>query len=142
MTPDQIALVRANFSEVAPIAEQAAAMFYGRLFEIDPSLKPLFKGDMKAQGVKLMAVLAVAVNNLDRLSTILPTVRELGRRHKGYGVKDGDYNTVAAALLDTLATALGEKFTPEARAAWTLCYLTLAREMKAGAALDPQDRAA
>ncbi len=134
MDSQQKALVRAGFAKVAPIAAQAADMFYAPLFEIDPALRPLFKGDIKQQGAKLMGVLAVAVANLDRLEVILPSVRELGRRHAGYGVKDSDYGTVAAALLDTLATTLGDSFTPEAREAWTACYSTLAGVMQNAAA--------
>jgi len=134
MDQQQIALVRSGFAEIAPIAEQAAEMFYARLFELDPSLRQLFKGDIKQQGAKLMAMIATAVANLDRMEQILPRLRELGRRHVAYGVKDEHYRTVAAALLSTLAVALGEKFTLEARMAWISCYLKLAGEMKAGAA--------
>jgi hemoglobin-like flavoprotein len=127
-------LVRATFAKVAPIAETAAAMFYERLFTLDPDLRPLFRNDMKKQGAMLMAVLATAVGNLHRLDQILPTVRELGRRHAGYGVKGKDYDTVAAALLGTLDAALGGDFTAPVRGAWTACYDVLAGEMKAAAA--------
>jgi hemoglobin-like flavoprotein len=131
MDQNQQALVRASFAKVAPISDLAAAMFYDRLFATDRGLRPLFKHGMKRQGEMLMAVLATAVGNLHRIDQILPTVRALGRRHAGYGVKDCDYDTVAAALLETLEGALGDDFTPAVRSAWVACYSALAGEMKA-----------
>jgi hemoglobin-like flavoprotein len=127
-------LVRTSFAKVAPNADLAAGMFYDRLFAIDPALRPLFKGDMANQRRLLMTMIGTAVANLHQLDQILPAVRSPGQRHAGYGVKDGHYDTVASALLGTLAEALGDEFTPEVRAAWTLCYQTLAGEMKAAAA--------
>jgi len=134
MTPDQQSLVRASFAKVVPIAPQAAALFYDRLFTLDPSLKPLFKGDMTEQGRKLMAMIGTAVANLDKLDTILPAVQALGRRHAGYGVPESSYDTVAAALLWTLSQGLGDAFTPEVEAAWTETYTILATVMKQAAA--------
>ena len=134
MTPQQVALVKQSFALVAPIAETAAELFYGRLFELDPSLRPMFRGDMKEQGRKLMQMLAVVVANLERLETLLPAVEALGRRHAGYGVKDEHYATVATALLWTLEQGLGEGFTPAVREAWTTAYLTLAGVMQQAAA--------
>jgi hemoglobin-like flavoprotein len=134
MTPDQKTLVRDSFAKVAPIAPAAAAMFYGRLFVLDPSLRPLFSGDMTEQGRKLMTMIGTAVANLNRLDDIVPAVRELGRRHAGYNIKDADYDTVADALLWTLEQGLGPDFTPATKDAWTACYGILAGEMKSGAA--------
>jgi hemoglobin-like flavoprotein len=134
MTPEQKTLVRDSFAKVTPIAPAAAAMFYDRLFVLDPSLRPLFKGDMKEQGRKLIAMIVTAVANLDRLDAIVPAVRDLGRRHAGYGVKPSDYDTVATALLWTLEQGLGDAFTPATREAWTVCYGILSGEMKAAAA--------
>ncbi len=136
MDEAQKELVRATFARIAPIADLAAEMFYDRLFAIDPNLRPMFKNDMKKQGAMLMAVLATAVGNLHRLDQILPTVRELGRRHAGYGVRDKDYDTVAVALLSTLEAALGDEFTASVRGAWVACYQALAGEMKAAAAAE------
>jgi hemoglobin-like flavoprotein len=119
---------------VLPIAETAANPFYTRLFELDPSLRYLFKGDMTDQGKKLMATLKIVVNSLDRLEATLPAVQELGRRHVGYGVEDYHYETVGTALLWTLSQGLGEQFTPEVEAAWGTAYLLLAGAMKAAAA--------
>lgn len=134
MTPDQITLVRTSFAQVVPIEAAAAALFYGRLFELDPSLKPLFKGDMKEQGSKLMAMIGTAVAGLDRLESIVPAVQALGKRHAGYGVQADHYNTVAAALLWTLEQGLGAAFTPDVKAAWTDAYGILADTMKDAAA--------
>jgi len=108
-------------------------LFYGRLLEMDPSLKPMFRGDIKEQGRKLMQMLAFAVKGLDRLHEIVPAVREMGRRHAGYGVRDEHYDTVAGALLWTLEKGLGEAFTPEVKSAWVSVYTLLAGTMKSGA---------
>jgi len=126
-------LVRASFAKVAPMADTAAAMFYERLVATDPTLRPLFKGDMVVQGRLLMTMIETAVENVHQLDQILPAVRDLGRRHAGYGVKAADYDTVAGALLGTLEQALGEEFTPAMRDAWVVYYQTLAGEMKAAA---------
>lgn len=134
MTPESKALVRESFAAIVPIAPQAAGMFYDRLFLLDPSLKPLFKGDMLAQGRKLMAMIGTAVANLDTLETIVPAVQDLGRRHVAYGVQPAHYDTVASALLWTLGQGLGEAFTPSVEAAWTETYTTLAAVMKEAAA--------
>jgi hemoglobin-like flavoprotein len=133
MDERQIDLIRASFAQVVPIKAQAAAMFYGRLFEIAPPLRNLFHGDMEEQGAKLMAMLATAVAHLDRLDAILPAVRALGVRHATYGVTDADYAPVAEALLWTLSQGLGEAFTPETEAAWVIAYTVLAAQMQEGA---------
>lgn len=133
MTPQQVTLVKLSWQQVAPIKETAAELFYGRLFDLDPELKPLFKGDMTEQGRKLMAMINTAVNALDRLDEIVPAVQDLGRRHVGYGVKDKDYDTVGAALLWTLEKGLGPSFTPEVKDAWIEVYGILAGAMKAAA---------
>ena len=134
MTTEQIRLVQTTFAKVAPIAPQAAALFYGRLFELDPKLRPLFKSDLGDQGRKLMQMIGVAVNGLTRLDDIVPVVRQLGVRHAAYGVKEGDYDTVATALLWTLGEGLGPEFTPQVREAWTAAYGLLALTMKEAAA--------
>jgi hemoglobin-like flavoprotein len=134
MTPEQIALVQASFAQVLPIADTAAALFYGRLFELDPSLRPMFTGDIQEQGRKLMTTLKVVVNGLTRLEQLVPAVQSLGRRHAGYVVQDQHYDTVAAALLWTLGQGLGDAFTPEVAAAWATAYAVLADTMKAAAA--------
>jgi hemoglobin-like flavoprotein len=116
-----------------PIAPQPAALFYERLFKLDPSLKLLFKGDMAEQGRKLMPMIGAAVANLDRLEVIVPAVQDLGRRHASYGVQPAHYDTVAAAL-PGLRQGLGDAFTTPVEAAWTEAYTTLATLMKDAAA--------
>ena len=129
MTPYQIDLVKVSFVKVAPIAEQAASMFYGRLFEIAPPLRALFKGDLKDQGGKLMGTIGLAVASLDRLPELVPALEQLGRRHRAYGVKDEDYDVVAQALLWTLGQGLGDAFTAEVKEAWAAAYTLLADTM-------------
>jgi hemoglobin-like flavoprotein len=134
MTPRQIELVQSSFARVAPIAEVAADLFYARLFELDPALKPMFKGDMKRQGMMLMSMLSTAVRGLKNPEALVPVVKGLGRRHAGYGVKDQHFATVGEALIETLAKGLGPDFTPETRAAWLAAYSLLSTVMKAGMA--------
>ena len=129
MTPDQVKAIQESFAKVPPISEQAAALFYGRLFEIAPSVKPLFRGDMKEQGRKLMATLRVVVGGLGNLEAILPAASALAKRHVQYGVKPADYEPVGDALLWTLERGLGEQWTPQLAAAWGAAYSVLCEFM-------------
>lgn len=129
MTPQQIDLVQTSFKKVVPIAGTAADLFYGRLFEIAPEVRSMFPEDMKEQKIKLMSLLGTAVTNLHKLETILPAVKALGERHKGYGVTAAHYAPVGAALLWTLEKGLGPDFTPDVKAAWTETYTALAGVM-------------
>ncbi|MCG8039230.1 MAG: globin domain-containing protein [Candidatus Thiodiazotropha taylori] len=133
MTPEQITHVKSSWSKVEPIADQAAALFYARLFEVYPEVKPYFKGDMEAQGKKLMSMIGTAVGSLDNLEPLLPVIRESGKRHAEYGVQAVDYDKVADALLWTLAEGLGDAFTDEVKDAWVVTYTALAGVMKEGA---------
>ncbi|SRR5260221_7296563 len=133
MNLDQQRLVRASFDKVVPISAAAASLFYGRLFELDPKLRVLFKSDLEDQGRKLMAMLGMVVADIHRISTLIPAVRDLGRRHATYGVTDLDYDTVASALLWTLEKGLGTDFTADTKSAWVACYSLLASEMKSAA---------
>ena len=133
MTPQQKELVKQTWTMVVPIADTAAELFYGRLFELDPSVKPMFKGDMKEQGAKLMKTIGIAVSALDDLEPLIATLKDMGEKHAVYGVKDADYDTVAAALLWTLEKGLGEAFTDEVKNAWAAVYTILADVMKQGA---------
>jgi hemoglobin-like flavoprotein len=133
MTPEQKRLVQESFARVVPIKEQAASLFYDRLFTLDPSLRTLFKGDIKRQGALLMAMINTAVAGLDRLDEIVPAVQQLGRRHADYGVRREHYSTVAVALLWTLEQGLGEAWTPPVKEAWTACYGLLAEVMQKAA---------
>lgn len=134
MTPEQKVLVQQSFTKVVPIADQAAALFYQRLFSLDPTLQPLFRGNMEEQGRKLMKMIGTAVNGLDDLDALVPAVQDLGRRHVGYGVEDGHYDTVGAALIWTLEQGLGDAFTSPVREAWVTVYGILASTMKDAAA--------
>ncbi len=129
MNPQEIFLVRNSFRQVRPIADQTAALFYARLFELDPSLRPLFHGDMREQGRKLMDFLGSAVDRLDRLDEFLPSVRALGIRHAGHGIQYKHYAAIGTALLWTLGKGLGPAFTVEVREAWNTVYATLAGTM-------------
>ena len=129
MDAQTIALVQASFEKVVPIADVAADLFYTRLFELDPSLRPMFKADLSEQKKQLMQILTVAVRGLNRLDEIVPAVQALGRRHAGYHVRPEHYATVAAALLWTLEQGLGAAFTPELKAAWVEVYTVLADTM-------------
>lgn len=130
MTPEQITLVKTTWAQVVPISEKASELFYGKLFEMDPSVKPLFKSDITEQGKKLMKAINTVVNSLDKIETMVPMIQDMGRRHVGYGVKPQHYDTVGGALLWTLGAGLGPAFTPEVKEAWTLAYTTLATVMK------------
>src|SRR5262245_29858827 len=129
MTSTEITLVKDSFRKVAPIADQAAALFYARLFELDPSLRPLFRGDMVEQGKKLMMMLASAVALLDQVERLLPVLQQMGARHANYGVREEHYATVGTALLWTLEKGLGPAFTREVYEAWVKTYTIVAQTM-------------
>ena len=129
MNASDVALVQDSFKKVAPISDVAAELFYGRLFEIAPQVKPMFRGDMKEQGRKLMATLGVVVTGLTRLETVLPAASALAKQHVAYGVKAEHYPIVGGALLWTLEKGLGDAWTSELAAAWTAAYGTLSGYM-------------
>lgn len=129
MTPDQIALVRESFARIAPQRETVAARFYEKLFDIDPSVRPLFRGDLRAQGTKLMAALGAVVASLDDLGPVLDGVRDLARRHVRYGVEERHYASVGQALMATLQEGFGPAFTPALREAWAIAYGALSGAM-------------
>ena len=129
MTPDQVKLVQESFAKVVPISEQAAVLFYERLFEIAPQVKAMFPTDMTEQRKKLMATLAVVVGGLGNLASVLPAASALAKRHVSYGAKAEHYPVVGAALLWTLEKGLGDGWTPDVAAAWTAAYGTLSGYM-------------
>ena len=133
MNLSTIALVKQSYGWVIPISGQAAEIFYQRLFEMAPEVRPLFKGDLKEQGRKLMATIAVVVNSLDCLDEVLPAVKDLALRHVSYGVRSEHYDVVGAALIWTLTTGLGDRFTEAHKAAWTETYSALSDVMRAAA---------
>jgi hemoglobin-like flavoprotein len=129
MTEDQVKLVQQTFAKVAPISEQAAVIFYDRLFEVAPGVKAMFPSDMTEQRKELMGMLAVVVNGLSNLPSVLPAASALAKRHVGYGARPEHYPVVGGALLWTLEKGLGEAWTPDVAAAWTAAYGTLSGYM-------------
>ena len=130
MTPAAQQLIRTSWAAVEPIADDAATLFYSRLFELDPSLEKLFRhADMPKQRKVLMQTLAVVVANIDRLDQVIPAVQALGRRHAGYGVEVEHYATVGSALLWTLEQGLGDTFSDEVAYAWADAYRRLSSVM-------------
>jgi len=133
MTPQQVNQVQAIFMKVVPMANRAAALFYGRLFEMAPETRALFRGDIDTQGRKLMSALATVVNSLGDFDAIVPVARDLAKRHIAYGVTPEHYPLVGSALLWTLEQGLADEFTPALRAAWEAAYSTLSEAMIASA---------
>ncbi len=142
LTAHDIALVRVSFAMVASLKASAADLFYGRLFEIAPQLRPMFPTDLTEQKKKLMAMIATAVSGLDDLNRLVPQVKALGARHANYGVTVAHYGIVAEALMWTLERGLGSAFTPNVRSAWAKVYGVLAGTMQVGAAEVAEMRAA
>lgn len=138
MNPAQINLVQESFAKVAPISEQAATLFYDRLFEIAPAVKVMFPADMTEQRRKLMATLAVVVNGLSNLDSVLPAASALAKRHVSYGARPEHYPVVGGALLWTLEKGLGEAWTADVADAWTAAYGTLSGYMISEAYGSPQ----
>jgi hemoglobin-like flavoprotein len=138
MTPNQVQLVQQSFSKVAPISDQAATIFYDRLFEVAPQVRAMFPSDMTEQRKKLMSTLAVVVSGLSNLESILPAASALATRHVAYGAKAEHYPVVGGALLWTLEKGLGPDWTPDVAEAWTTAYATLSGYMISQAYGRPQ----
>lgn len=139
MNPNTIHHVQSSWSQVLPIAPQAAAIFYDELFTLDPSLRSLFKGDMQAQGTRLMQMIGVAVGQLNRLDALVPVLQGLGQRHAGYGVIQAHYTVVGTALLATLAKGLGPAFTTEVKDAWVEVYGLMSSVMCEAGAMQKEE---
>jgi hemoglobin-like flavoprotein len=133
MTPRQIEIVKLSFAKIMPFKDQAAELFYCRLFELDPSLRLMFRSDMTEQKQKLMVAIALVVTNLEKMDNLLPAVRELGQRHKSYGVRNRHYDVVGAALMWTLEIGMGSSWTNELAEAWKDAYGRVANAMIEGA---------
>ena len=124
-------LVKETWHQIVPIADAAAQLFYGRLFETDPEIQAFFRGaDMAEQRRKLIQALTLVVHGIDHLEQLVPTLAELGRRHRQYGIEDVHYDTVGTALLWTLEQGLGSAWTPQAQAAWSGAYAVVANIMR------------
>jgi hemoglobin-like flavoprotein len=133
MTHEQVHLIRKSYAELSRHDHIAALVFYRRLFEIDPSLRPMFVNDIEQQAKKLIDMLGALIAMLERPLGLDMELRAMGARHAGYGVKDDHYATVAEALLDMLAEVLGDKFTAETKTAWVTLYGAVEATMKRGA---------
>jgi hemoglobin-like flavoprotein len=133
MDASQIALIARSFEHIAPAAEEVAAAFYRRLFELDPTLRPLFQHDIGLQGRKFMTMLVVVVRGLGALDRLLPDVENLGRRHVAYRVSGAHYQTVEVALLWAIQERLGDDWTPAVGEAWAAAYQLLADTMQRAA---------
>ena len=132
MTPERKQFIHESWHKVASVGDAAAAAFYDRLFEIDPSTRPLFgTADMKAQRAKLLQALGMVVAGLDRLEDMVSALEELGRRHVAYGVRRQHYRSVGAALLWTLEHALADAWTTEVEDAWAQAYAMVSGIMAA-----------
>jgi hemoglobin-like flavoprotein len=145
MNEHEIRLIQTSFEAARPRANELGELFYGRLFQQHPELRPMFPTDIKPQAKKLVGVLAIVVASLDRLGEILPVVQGLGRNHGAYGVKPHHYDQVGATLIWTLDQMMGDLFTSDVRQAWIVAYTTLSEVMMAAAdeaASGDRDRAA
>jgi hemoglobin-like flavoprotein len=137
VTPRQKQIIRETFPLIREIAIPVSLLFYGRLFDLDPSLRRLFKIDLKEQSKKLVAMLDALVEGIDDWEKIVPVLRELGQRHVGYGVKEQHYDTVCSALVWAIGQALQPGFDKEVRTAWTAVIQAVNEQMKIGAAAGP-----
>ncbi len=129
MTPEDVATVQSSFAKVVPISDEAGRMFYGRLFNIAPDVRPLFRGDLDEQSRKLMQMLATVVGGLSDLEKIVPAARELAVRHVDYGVTAAQYEPVGEALIWTLSEGLGDQFDANTEASWRRAYAALSGVM-------------
>lgn len=130
MTPEQIIIVQATFGTVLPFADETAETFYNRLFDLDPSLRAMFKHDLESQRRKLISSLVLVIKNLQRPEVFLHKIQNLGRAHASYGVQPYHYDLVGESLLYAIAQRLGEDFTLEVKAAWVEAYALLANAMQ------------
>ena len=125
--------LRRSWDLVVPMADEAAQLFYARLFELDPSLRPLFHSDPSVQRQKLMEALGHVVACAGRPNELLPMLSTLGERHVHYGVRVEHYARAGEALLWTLDEGLGLLHSREARDAWVAAYELVATAMCRGA---------
>ena len=133
MTREEKQLVRNSFEALQDVAQPMVMLFYGRLFELDPSLRSMFKAPMKEQAAKLVATLQVAVDGLDHLDALKPKLRELGKQHRDLGVEERHYMLVEQALLWAITRALEGGCSASTREAWQKLLRTISLEMIAGA---------
>jgi len=109
-------------------------LFYGRLFELAPQVRPLFRVDIATQSAKLMDTLKHLVSALDRFEELRPDLAELGRRHAEYKVEPAHYQVLVIALTWAFGQALDLEFDRETRGAWEQLLGAVSAVMIAGAA--------
>ncbi len=134
MTPHQILLIRQSFARLEFKGEKLGISMYEHLFRLDPSLRPMFKGDIKAHAVRLMAAISSVIDGLDDLRPLLNDLRALGSRHARYGATPKHYALVETALMRALGDTLGMSISSEAKDAWGQAYRILADVMMMAAA--------
>jgi nitric oxide dioxygenase len=134
MNPAEIQSIRASFPAICTMTEPLSVLFYGRLFESDPTLRPMFRQEIALQGRKLMDMLTWVIDNLDDLESLAPALRALGQRHVGYGVRPEHYATISRAFLWALGQSLEAQFYPDVKAAWGAVLEAIGSRMMAGAA--------
>jgi hemoglobin-like flavoprotein len=129
VTPDQAALVRASYAEIARLPEDYAARFYHRLQERHPFTRALFPDDMTHQISVFRQTVDSLVADLDDLAGARAGLSQLAIRHVGYGVRPHHYAYVGAVLIDTFAEMAGPRFDAATRAAWEALYGAIAQVM-------------
>ena len=134
MRPDQIACIREAFDRLWPVNRRFADLFYARLFELDPTARTLFRGDLEVLKTKLLSMLATIVGAADRPEIFDLVVEDLGRRHALFGVTPAQYSAVGEALIWSLGEALGPALTQSRREAWSDFYKVVQLSMLRGAA--------
>ena len=133
MTKIEHMIIKNSFSQVLPISEAAAKLFYLKLFELDPKLKKLFSTDLDEQGTKLICLIENAIHFFDNHELLIPTLKALGARHVNYNVKPADYDTAQQAMIWMLEQVLDKDFTPRVQNAWETFFIFLSETMKSGA---------
>ncbi len=125
----QIELIQDSFAKLVPRATILAQDFYARLFELRPDFQELFPHNMDDQRSKLVVALATIVQNLHKLDAAIEDVRNLGKRHVGYGVADRDYEPVGAALIYALHKNLDGIWDDELQVAWIVAFQSVSGAM-------------
>jgi hemoglobin-like flavoprotein len=132
-----------SFDAVAPRGDELMDVFYRRLFETAPAVRPLFPDEMRTQKTMLLATLVLLRKSLRDLEAIVPKLRKLGACHVAYGAKPEHYPVVGAVLIASLAEVAGDAWTLRFEHAWTTAYGIVAAAMLEGAAqVEPERLAA
>jgi hemoglobin-like flavoprotein len=132
LTPEAIQAVRAGFARIAPIREEIGGLFYGKLFEMDPGLRPLFGDNLEAQSRMLMTAIQMVIDSLDSPENVARHLSEVGRRHGAYGAQMRDFDTFGAALIWSLQQGLGPDYTPQFETGWVGAFDLIRNVMRGG----------